>query len=53
VGTLIGQADTSDVVDAHLIVVAAKTASTVLTSDLGDLSKLSNHLSPPVPLRRI
>jgi polynucleotide 5'-kinase involved in rRNA processing len=53
VGTLIGQADTSDVVDAHLIVVAAKTASTVLTSDLGDLGKLSNHLSPPVPLRPI
>jgi hypothetical protein len=53
VGTLIGHADTSDVVDAHLMVVAAQTASIVLTSDLGDLTKLSNHLSPPVPLRRI
>ena len=53
VGTLIGQAETSDVVDAHIMVIAAKNASTVLTSDLGDLLKLSDHLSSPVPLRRI
>jgi hypothetical protein len=53
VGALIGQAETSDVVDAHLMVVAANTASTVLTSDPGDLSTLSNHLPSPVSLRPI
>ena len=53
VGALIGTAGTSDVVDAHLMIVASKTASTVHTSNLGDLRKLSNHLSSPVLLKRI
>jgi hypothetical protein len=35
VGALIGTAGTSDVVDAHLMIVASKTASTVHTSCKG------------------
>jgi hypothetical protein len=53
VGALIGKAGTSDVVDAHLMVVASATGSTVHTSDLGDLRKLSKHLSSPVLLKRM
>lgn len=53
VGALLGRARTSDVVDAHLVIVAAETASTVLTSDIDDLRLLSGHLPAPVSLRRI
>jgi predicted nucleic acid-binding protein len=52
VGMLLGQAGTSDVVDAHVAVVAAPTHSTILTSDLKDFRQLSNHLSAAPPLRR-
>jgi predicted nucleic acid-binding protein len=53
VGALLGRTGTSDVVDAHLIVIAAKTGSTVLTSDIDDLRSLSNQLPLPVSLRRV
>jgi predicted nucleic acid-binding protein len=53
VGALLGKAGTSDVVDAHVAVTAARTTSTVLTSDLGDFRQLSNHLPAPIPLRGI
>jgi predicted nucleic acid-binding protein len=52
VGALLRRAGTSDVVDAHVAVVAARTRSTILTSDLKDFRQLSNHLSPAPPLRR-
>jgi predicted nucleic acid-binding protein len=52
VGMLLGQAGTSDVVDAHVAVVAARTHSTILTSDLNDFRQLSNHLTAAPPLRR-
>jgi len=52
VGMLLGQAGTSDVVDAHVVVVAARTHSTILTSDLNDFRQLSNHLTTVPPLRR-
>jgi len=53
VGALLAKAGTSDVVDAHLIVVASGTRSTVLTSDPDDLRQLSNQLSLPVRVQRL
>ncbi len=53
VGALVGRAGTGDVVDGHLAMIASKTGSTVLTSDPGDLRKLSHLLSPHVQVRRI
>jgi len=53
VGALLGKAGTSDVVDAHLVVCAAVTTSTVLTSDLDDLRKISSNVVTPVPVRSI
>jgi len=53
VGALLGQASTSDVVDAHVIVTAAKTSSTVLSSDPDDLRRLSDQLPVPVRVQRI
>ena len=53
VGELLGKAGASDVVDAHVVVIAATTGSPVLTSDPDDLRRLSNHLPTPVVIRRI
>jgi hypothetical protein len=53
VGALLARARTSDVVDAHLIIVAAKTAATVLTGDIDDLTVLSSHLSARVAVRLV
>jgi predicted nucleic acid-binding protein len=53
VGSLLGKAGTSDVVDAHLVVTAAKTRSTLLTGDPDDLVHLSNQLPTQVPIRQI
>jgi hypothetical protein len=50
---LLGQAGTSDVVDAHLVVTAAKASSTVLSSDPDDLGRLSDQLPVPVRVQRI
>lgn len=43
VGALLGASATSDVVDAHVAVVAARDASLVLSSDVGDLEHLAAH----------
>jgi len=53
VGALVGKAGTADVVDAHVVITAAPTVSTVLTSDPDDLRHLSMQLPTPVPVRRI
>ncbi len=53
VGSLLGKAELSDVVDAHLVVVASESRSTILTSDPDDLSQLSNRLPRPVAIRSI
>jgi hypothetical protein len=53
VGELLGKAGASDVVDAHVVVIAATTGSPVLTSDPDDLRLLSNYLPTPVVIRRI
>jgi predicted nucleic acid-binding protein len=53
VGALLGRAQKSDVVDAHLAIVASRSSSTVLTTDPDDLQALSEQLSTPLPIRRI
>jgi predicted nucleic acid-binding protein len=53
VGALLGRAGTSDVIDAHIVLTAAETASAVLTGDVADLSRLSGHLQHPVEIRAI
>jgi predicted nucleic acid-binding protein len=52
VGALLGKADTTDAVDAHVILTAASRGATVLTSDPGGLGRLSRKLPAPVPVRR-
>ena len=53
VGALLGKASTSDLVDAHLVVVASRDQATVLTSDLEDLRHLAGQLSAPVLIQRV
>lgn len=53
VGWLLAKAALSDVVDAHVVIVASQRRSVVLTSDPGDLRKLSAALTSPVPVRPI
>jgi predicted nucleic acid-binding protein len=53
VGELLAKAGAFDVVDAHVVVIAATTGSPVLTSDPDDLRRLSNYLPTPVVIRRI
>jgi hypothetical protein len=51
VGALLASARTVDVVDAHLVIVASQTGSTVLTSDPSDLQHLAGHLETPVKIQ--
>ena len=53
VGALAGAARTDDVVDAQVVLVAAATSSTVVTSDPEDLQRLSDRLPNPVPIRSL
>lgn len=53
VGALLGRTGTADVVDAHVVLTAARRAATVLTSDPGDLRRLARRLPTPVPVRRV
>ncbi len=53
VGALLGKAGTSDVVDAHLVMCAVVTTSTVLTSDPDDLRPILSNVVTPVPVRGI
>ncbi|MHB8313308.1 MAG: hypothetical protein ACYDD0_08425 [Candidatus Dormibacteria bacterium] len=48
VGALLAAAGSSDVVDAHLVLVAGAAGATVLTSDVADLFSLSACLPSPV-----
>jgi hypothetical protein len=50
VGALLGAADNSDVVDGHLVTVAASIAASVLTADADDLNHLSARLDHPIPV---
>lgn len=48
VGALLGMAGTSDVVDAHVVHVADKLRTSVLTGDDEDLSRLADHVDSDV-----
>ena len=48
VGALLGAAALSDVVDAHVIVTAARSAAAVLTSDPKDLRALASQLTTSI-----
>jgi predicted Zn-dependent protease len=49
VGQLLGQAGTSDVVDAHLVITALRLGHDILTGDPGDLTTLTAVLGPASP----
>lgn len=53
VGSLLGKARASDVVDAHVVVTAAREPSTIFTSDPDDLGLLSSQLSTPIRIQRV
>ncbi len=53
VGELLGRAGSSDVVDAHVLVTASRSGSSVITSDEEDLGRLSNCLQRPVTLHQV
>ncbi|HUY86168.1 MAG TPA: PIN domain-containing protein [Acidimicrobiales bacterium] len=53
VGSLVGKASGSDIVDAHVVLVASESGSKVLTSDPDDLWRLSSRLPNPVAVRPI
>jgi hypothetical protein len=53
VGALLGRARTADVVDAHLVLTAAGSSSTIWTSDPADLRHLIAQLPVRVDIRRI
>ena len=48
VGMLLASAETTDVVDAHLVITAARLDSTIVTSDTRDIRRLAEHLPSPV-----
>lgn len=48
VGALLGRSRTSDVVDAHLVLVAAGRGAIVITSDADDINHLAAHLPHPI-----
>ena len=50
VGALLAKAGTSDVVDGHVVHVAAKFGKAVLTADVQDLSLLAGHASGDVTI---
>jgi hypothetical protein len=56
-GEILAAAGTSDVVDAHLVIIAAgrpgHAPSTVITSDIGDLRRLAHEVEAPPALRQI
>lgn len=52
-GTLCGQAGTSDVVDASVVVLAHALAAPVVTGDAGDLSALAGAAGWPITLHEI
>ena len=53
VGSLLARAGFSDVVDGHVVVVASRDESVVLTSDSHDLRTLSEALPSPVPVQTV
>ncbi len=50
VGQLLAQTETSDVVDAHVVITAVRLGHDVLTGDPDDLTTLSAVLGPASPI---
>lgn len=50
VGELLARSATSDVVDAHLVVVAARRSEPILTGDVHDLEQLAAPLGDRRPI---
>jgi hypothetical protein len=53
VGELLGRSGTTDVVDAHVVLTAARMGATVYTSDEEDIERLSSRLPHPIVIRRV
>lgn len=53
VGALLGASNTSDVVDAHVAIVASVHQSVVITSDDDDFTHLSAHLPEPLLVEHV
>jgi predicted nucleic acid-binding protein len=53
VGALLARTSTSDVVDAHVAVVAARVAAIVMTSDPDDLRVLAEHTRPSFAIKTV
>lgn len=53
VGALLGASRTTDVVDAHLAIVAAARGAMVITSDVEDIKRLSGRLAAPLRVHRV
>lgn len=53
VGRLLARSGTSDVVDAHLVVVAGRLRARAVTSDIDDIEHLSVNADIPVPIRSV
>lgn len=51
VGELLAKAGSSDVLDAHVVLIAVRAHATVLTSDPDDLQRLSDALPERVGIR--
>jgi predicted nucleic acid-binding protein len=49
VGNLLARSGTSDIVDAHLVVVAVRRSEPILTGDVHDLTSLTTALSQHRP----
>ncbi len=49
VGTLLARSGSADVVDAHLVTVAARLSEPILTGDVDDLEALSTALDAQHP----
>lgn len=50
VGALLGEAGSSDAVDAQVVLIAARLGASVLTGDLEDLSVLASHVGHAIPI---
>jgi hypothetical protein len=46
VGLLLAKTHTSDVVDAHVVIVGSRSGAAILTSDTSDIERLARHASP-------
>ena len=53
VGTLLSKSGTTDVVDAHIAVTAARTGATVITSDPDDLGALAVYTRSRITIRPV